>query len=316
MMSNDYAEGLGRYSHDVLIHDTDEQLVDAVRSFVRTGLSSGGDVLVHSDERRVALLRDALGTHPGLEYGLDRDLYQSPMATLFDYQRAMRQDSSGRAHWVTGTVPMTEGPATPAAWARYESAVNEALGSFPFHALCTYDTRALPAHVVAAARATHPHVSDGTTRGPSLDYLDPGEFLTSPLAETPAAPAGTPTLAFTLQSPVDLAAARRLIRSGAATTTAPAKSREDLLAAASEVLANAVEHGGPPVDVEVWAEAGESRLTCRVTDHGGGIANTMAGYRYPDSTAALGLWVARQLCEDLVIGEGPDGGCSVLLLVA
>src|SRR4051812_34871068 len=65
----------GRYSHDLLLHDCDDDLVASTRAFVELGLASGGQVLVHSSQERVAMLREALGSHPRLDYGLDRDLY-------------------------------------------------------------------------------------------------------------------------------------------------------------------------------------------------------------------------------------------------
>ena len=71
------------FSHDLLLHDSDAELVSGTRAFVQQGLASGGQVLVHSTEAQVALLRDELGSHPRLTYGLDQDLYQSPTATLF-----------------------------------------------------------------------------------------------------------------------------------------------------------------------------------------------------------------------------------------
>ena len=45
----------GRYSHDLLLHDSDAELVAATRAFVELGLASGGQVLVHSSEDRVAM---------------------------------------------------------------------------------------------------------------------------------------------------------------------------------------------------------------------------------------------------------------------
>ena len=129
----------GHYSHDLLLHDRDQDLADATRAFVDRGLSSGGQVLVHSSEERVAMLREAVGSHPRLDYGLDTDLYQSPSSTLFAYAR--RLDAEPNEMWVTGTVPLGDDPAGHAAWTRYESLVNAVLAPYAFHALCTYDTR-------------------------------------------------------------------------------------------------------------------------------------------------------------------------------
>src|SRR5512144_1652574 len=94
----------GRYSHDLLLHDSDEDLVAATREFAELGLASGGMVLVHSSEECVAMLSKALGGHPRLEYRLNRDLYLSPSSTLFAYERKLAADPTEM--WVTGTVPL------------------------------------------------------------------------------------------------------------------------------------------------------------------------------------------------------------------
>ncbi|HSP20178.1 MAG TPA: hypothetical protein VLQ79_11720, partial [Myxococcaceae bacterium] len=96
------------FSHDLLLHDSVAELVSGTRVFVQQGLASGGQVLVHSTAAQVAVLRDALGSHPRLTYGLDQDLYQSPMATLFEYQRALQESREPTALWATGTVPLGE----------------------------------------------------------------------------------------------------------------------------------------------------------------------------------------------------------------
>ena len=179
----------GRYSHDLLLHDSDAELVAATRAFVELGLASGGQVLVHSSEDRVAMLREAVGSHPRLDYGLDCELYLSPSSTLFAYERKLAAETTEM--WVTGTVPLGEDPAGHAAWTRYESLVNEVLGPYAFHAMCTYDTRTLPAETIAAARASHPGLSAGGDRScSSAEYLDPAAFLATPSRGCPTPRAG------------------------------------------------------------------------------------------------------------------------------
>jgi anti-sigma regulatory factor (Ser/Thr protein kinase) len=301
----------GRYSHDLLLHSSDDELIEGTVAFVEQGLASGGHVLVHSSERKVPKLREALGSHPRLEYGLDEELYQAPVKTLFAYQRKLA-DTHGDV-WVTGTVPYGDDLSGHAAWARYESLVNEALGAYAFHALCTYDLRALPESTIAAAKATHPCVSDGQHRSPSADYLDPADFLTDPLASVPEPPALRPVLSMTLLGVQDLSTARQLVRRSGVSFSAVARDViEGFLTAVNEVLVNALRHGAPPVRLALWVEP--TRLTCRVTDAGRGIHDPLAGFRYPEPTHPSGLWVARQLCDDLFIHDVPGGGCSVLMI--
>ena len=75
------------YSHALLVHDNDEELVEGTRAFVEQGLASGDQVLVHGTRDRVALLLEALGTHPRLDYGFDDEMYLDPTRTLFAFQR-------------------------------------------------------------------------------------------------------------------------------------------------------------------------------------------------------------------------------------
>lgn len=304
----------GCYSHDLLIHDNDDDLVAGTVAFVEQGLESGGQVLVHSSEARVAMLRSALGTHPRLDYGFDCDLYLSPMTTLFHYERTLAQRGDDGEFWVTGTVPFGLDHAAHPAWTRYESLVNEVLGHYPFHALCTYDTRELPPSTIDAARATHPCISNGVDRVDSLGYVDPATFLTDPRAASPCPPASRPAASATLHVVQDLRSARHFVTSLAVAGSAvDLDTIHDFVTAVHEVLANGLLHGRPPVELTVWVET--TRLTCLISDDGPGIANALAGYRHPDVAAdhGRGLWLARQLCDELIIRNPEAGCCSVLM---
>ena len=292
------------YSHDLLVHDSDGELVEATRDFVEQGLRSGGQVLVHSTEPQVELLRDVLGVHPRLEYALDKELYQAPMRTLFGYQQKLA-DADDTPVWVTGTVPLGRNGAEQAAWARYESVVNEALGAFPFRALCTYDTRKVPASVVAAARATHP--CSGRA------YVDPSAFLLHPLAGVPQPPSTAPSWRAVLADLDDLPGMRRGVKAAASRHSAALQqSIEEFVVAVNEVAANGLVHGAPPVRVTLWADI--TTLTSQVVDSGAGSLNSLTGFRYPAESEPMGLWATRQLVDDMFISNAPDGGCQVLLI--
>src|SRR3954451_14609026 len=288
-----------RYSHDLLIHDRDDDLVAATRAFVERGLASGGRVLVHSVEDRVDMLREALGSHPRLDYGLDRDLYLSPSKTLFAYERARKAKSTEM--WVTGTVPLGDDAAGHAAWLRYESLVNEVLGHHAFHALCTYDARTVPASTIAAAKAAHPGVSAERGRArESADYLSPAAFLAHPMAGVPAPPTAEPSAVRTVQGLQDVRSLRHLLARVAESASAlPREAVEGFVVATHEVVVNALEHGEPPVELTMWTDI--TSLARRVSDVGPGIANTLAGYHRPVGAGGAGLWMARQLCDDVFI---------------
>lgn len=300
------------YSHRLLVHDSDDELVKGTSAFVEEGLASGGHVLVHGTRERVGLLRDVLGFHAGLEYGYDEELYQAPTRTLFDYQRRLAEAPEGTDFWVTGTVPLGHDAKERAAWARYESAVNAALSSFSFRALCTYDARTLPESVIAAARATHPTVSTELTSHASGEYVDPAAFLVNPLAQVPEPPKSPPSITAVVTRLDHLARARHLVKTTALESSAlPLGGVTEFVAAVNEVAANGLVHGAPPVQITLWADV--TTLICQVVDSGAGILDPLTGYHYPEQWGPMGLWVARQMVDDMFISSPPEGGCSILL---
>ncbi len=302
------------FRHGLLVHDTDEELIEATRAFVARGLDSGADVLVHGSAERLVLMRQVLGSSPRLSYGLDGDLYHQPTRTLFDYQRALAERSEPTELWVTGTVPPGHDDPTQAAWHRYESAVDAALGADPFVALCTYDRRIRPAWVIEAALATHRTVNVDLADRDNPAYVEPAVFLAAPLAARPAVPLDPPTAATVIREPWQLSGARDLVGAVANRLTAVSRRTvEDFRVAVNEVTSNGLLHGRPPVRVTLWADTAD--LTCLVEDAGAGDLDPMTGYRRPEGGRSMGLWAARQLVDELVIDDAPAGGCRVLLTV-
>jgi anti-sigma regulatory factor (Ser/Thr protein kinase) len=305
----------GRFSHDLLLHDGHNELVDGVRAYVDQGLASGGQVIVHGAEGRLATMREALGSRPRLEYALTSDLFPTPMRTLFATQRRLAENPEPVELWAAGSVPPIDDRASRISWTRFESLINEILGPYAFHALCTYDTQTLSGRTIAAGRATHPCLSSSGCRTSSPDYLAPAEFLASPLAGVPGPPGSRPAVTLTLYSARDLKRARHLVaRSAMSFSALPVSSIDGFVSALNEVLVNGLDHGGTPVQLALWVEP--TRLTCRVLDDGPGIQDALAGFRYPEPSGPKGLWLARQLCEDVYARNLPSalgGGCSVVL---
>jgi anti-sigma regulatory factor (Ser/Thr protein kinase) len=300
------------YGHELLVHHDDDELVEGTRTFVRQGLASSGHVVVHGPTDRVDAMRKVLGVHPRLTYGLEEDAYLAPTRALFGYQKLLAESPDPTVFWVTGPVPLGDDAAARGAWARYESAVDEALCAYPFRALCTYDTRTCPPSVISAAKATHATISDGVTSRANPEYVDPSAFLTHPLAQAPGPPSSPPSVDTSLMKLDELARTRHLLRASARSSSAASRhSFHAFLVAVHEVVVNGLVHGRPPVTVRLWAELGT--LTCQVVDSGPGLPDPMAGYHRPDLSGSRGLWVARQFVDDLLIGPAPEGGCSVLL---
>jgi anti-sigma regulatory factor (Ser/Thr protein kinase) len=79
----------------------------------------------------------------------------------------------------------------------------------------------------------------------------------------------------------------------------------DMLLAAGEVAANAVEHGGGLEGVRVGRVQG--RFVCEIVDRGAGFDDPAAGHLAPRAGVVTGLWVARQLTWRIEFLRSPAG---------
>lgn len=83
---------------------------------------------------------------------------------------------------------------------------------------------------------------------------------------------------------------------------------ENLVIVASELATNAITHGGGTGRLRLWDLDGAVSL--QVSDAGEGFADPeQAGLHRQDPAApgGRGLWLARQLCDDVDIRVGPAG---------
>lgn len=86
-----------------------------------------------------------------------------------------------------------------------------------------------------------------------------------------------------------------------------AQRRSDLSLALDELIANAHEHGAPPITVRGWFDA---RLIMTVTDSGGGFDYRSIARAHPPLTLGKrgrGLWIVRQLTDHVHVSDGPGG---------
>jgi anti-sigma regulatory factor (Ser/Thr protein kinase) len=108
----------------------------------------------------------------------------------------------------------------------------------------------------------------------------------------------------------DLSAVRTLVREEARHAGLPGKRAIDLELAVSEAAANTVRHaaaqGHRHGTLRVWFTADE--IVCEIRD-GGVIADALAGRRQPGPGALTGhgLWLVRQVCDEVEIASGADG---------
>jgi len=107
----------------------------------------------------------------------------------------------------------------------------------------------------------------------------------------------------------DIPALRLLVAEQLELAGLPPRRRDEVVLAIDEVITNSVRHGGGRGRLEIWVAGG--RLWFQITDQGSGMAQVPAPRRpAPTEPGGRGLWIARQLTDDLHITTGP-GGTSV-----
>jgi anti-sigma regulatory factor (Ser/Thr protein kinase) len=87
-----------------------------------------------------------------------------------------------------------------------------------------------------------------------------------------------------------------------------------LLIVAGELATNAVRHGGGTGRLRLWRTGDE--LRCQISDRGPGIADPAAGHQLPGPTATngRGMWICRQLCDELIIDSDHHGTAITAVL--
>lgn len=292
--------GVPQLSHDVLFYGSDEQFTASVVPFILEGLRLDQPVTAAVARHNIALLHGALGADATRVTFIDRDgWYRRPASTIAGWRQLLAAaNAEGRRHvrliGEIGFGPAAQHPV----WTRYEAALNRVFADAPAWIVCPYDTRALPAPLLAEARRVHPTVRDPLRRD-SDAYLPAEEFLRA--VPDPLPPVfGEPSLRLTISE--NVAAVRHAIAGYLAASGRSAWPRlGDLLLAIHEISANAIRHGRGLRELRLWDS--DRAIVCEVTDEGNGPTDPLAGYRPSDPEAAggHGLWLARQLCDQLAV---------------
>ena len=306
------------FNHHLFLHGSDEELVGTVVPFLRAGVEAGDGVVVCCRHRTAGVLLDALGYELQIAYLDYDDTYNTPIAAIAAYQELVDSFLSAGAQHVRVTAEAVYDRSLDERreWARYEAVGNHAMEAYPVSAICLYDTRLVPADLLAVGRLTHPSLIVDATTSSNPDYMPPAEFLQHTDQALPdPVEADPPDLDMATVSGLD--DLRTELELCLFRTTHMAHETADLILAVNEVAANAIRHGAPPVSVRLWVRPG--RCVCTITDHGSGITDPFAGYIWPGAlnkppTHGMGLWLARRLCDHVDIVNHPDG-CTVRLTI-
>ncbi len=293
------------YFHELALYGSDRELVDVVVPFLLGGLDAGEPTLAVMSPEHEVLLQRELGPGSGVsflpapaEYARPADAIRSHRARFDDLLAAGAERIR-----IVGDVPVPAGPRWDE-WARYEAAANTAFADYPLWGLCPYDATALTDAVLGDLVAAHPHVAHDGDHHPNPGFVDPARFHEHRPPPDPD-PLQSPPPAAVLAD-LDAATARATAATIAARAGLEARRVEDLLVGVSELVTNAHRHGAPPVLFEAWA--GPGRVLVSVTDGGKGPADATVGLqRSGQAVGGLGLWMAHQMADDVVLGFGVEG---------
>lgn len=298
--------------HDALQYRHDDQLLDAVVPFLRDGATAGDSVVLICRPDNAALLRDAMGDHQVVELP-PAEVHGGAVAALAAYRELVEREQrrgSGRVRVVT-EIDFGSRPSGQWEWARFDAALGHALAAYPVWNLCLYDRRRVPPEILRAGESSHSHLLAGGGRVPSAGYTDPVALLGDarmrwhdPLED------GPPRL--DLDDPHDMAALRAVVEQTLLDDGMSAYAVQGFVLAVSEVATNALLHGAPRVRVRLWCDGG--RALCAVSD-GGHCFSPYSGYvptDRPVGSGGMGLWLARQMTDDLTV-DATGGGCTVRL---
>ncbi len=300
-------------THQALLYRDEAEFRGTVGAFIREGLARHEQILAAAPLGQLDWIRSELGADAGaVEFADSAAVYRrqgEATRALVDWLRRHASDGQ-RARIVAEQAVCRRTSAEVADYLRMEAAANVVYSGFPVRILCPYDSAALPGHVLAGVRQTHPELIESHDVRPSGAFADPRTFIRdhSPVAGPPA---GAASIGFDRGE--DLAGVRVFLREQISAAGVDGEAGPLLLAGAAEVITNALVHGAAPRRVWVYTEG--PALVCHVHDRGPGIADPLASYLAPDrhATRGHGLWLGRQACDSLEV-TGDATGSHVRLL--
>jgi serine/threonine-protein kinase RsbW len=89
--------------------------------------------------------------------------------------------------------------------------------------------------------------------------------------------------------------------------------RDDLLSAAAEACANAIDHGYPAEDYKVRMEIASDSCALEITDSGVHFNPDSVAEPDMDSESGRGIYLMRELMDSVVLEQAPGGGTRVHL---
>jgi anti-sigma regulatory factor (Ser/Thr protein kinase) len=290
------------FRHEALVFADSEQFLAVALPFLTAALEAGESALVAVRKSNAELLKGELGSDAdGLGFVAIEDLGRNPARLVPFWRDFLAGQPGGRARGISEPVWPGRKPAEIDECQRHEYLINLALPPRARSSLlCAYDGSALAEEVLAAVPRSHHAVLRDGSRELSSNYLHKCDCYSGKL---PRHPADADVFAY---DRARLSSVRKRVRQSAEAAGIGPRQAADLVAAASELAANSVAHGGGSGTMYVWREGGH--LLIDFEDRGR-IEEPLAGRLHPatDQRGGRGLWLANQLCDLVQIRSGALG---------
>ena len=298
------------FHHEALFYAGDEEFVERCRAFALEGLDGDEPVLVMVGSRKLELLREALGERADQAHFADMEVVgRNPARIIPAWGRFVADHSQGAAcgpmRGIGEPIWADRKPDELVECQLHESLLNLAFAAAEFQLICPYDTTALPDHVIAEARRSHPIVSATGVPEACGDYCgleNVAALFYEDLAEPPA---DADELRVTLDG---LREARGLVRRHAEDAGLGERA-DDFVLAVNEVLSNSLYHAHDDGSLRIWNEP--DGLVCEVRDSGW-ISQPLIGREEPAAgqVGGHGIWLVNLVC-DLVQVRSSEHGSTV-----
>jgi len=287
-------------NHALLLYATAEDFATTLVPFVQAGIEADEGIVAVALPSNLGALQESLGPTPSsVRFVPAGDWYARPPDTLGRWVSfALDQLAVGRPRVrIIGEVVWPEDPALQWEMRRFESAATVAFDALDSLVVCPYATNRYPDAVIDAARSTHPVVIERGVASVSSARLVEQSWPTL------LVPGQAESRSF---QPFDVLAAAAFVEGQARLARVAERPVQALVAATSEVVANAYTHAGSPVEVSAWAE--DYSFVCQIEDEGAGIDDPTIGYHPPyRGDERWGLWLARRLSDMIEVGRGERG---------
>ena len=309
------------YRHVGHVRMPDEDVATVVAAFVQRVAADGDRLLIACPDQVARVLAEAFGDDDGVQVMQPPPFDARPATGVAELTRLVDRGLPGDGHRLQLVTAVEDPSSGWASWMQTEALLNHVLADRPVDHLCLVG----PAVAVVdgpgpteVAAATHPSLLTDGELTDNPGYREPADVVAELQHSRVPDPIEATEPALSLLDLDDMRILRHAVSRVLADSPLSADAAQDFVLAIDEIVANAAEHGVPPVDVRLWC--GRDRLLCAITDHGACFEDPLAGYGPAHGDMAvggMGLWLARRSVDDLVAAPAQESGegCIVRLLV-